>query len=154
MNLGMYDDAGAGLDATWELELTARCWSAVIHSRSGSPVKNSDYFKALNMFIHRLAAVGSEISAIYIDSRDALRDWPDSSHRLLPLDYPIVLDRRSDAEQVRLSITNAQPAIARSPGASGTGGNSHRRIRIEFVPLGPWSSEQRAAMYLSGGPLA
>ena len=122
---------GTTLDAEFDLEERSGGVDLVLHSRSGSKKKkprNPHYFQALEEILRRLAMLDATIASIDIDSTVALR-LPAASRRL-PLDYPIRPADSVDIPALRVEITRAQRAVARTDATLGVGGNNHKRIRI------------------------
>jgi hypothetical protein len=132
MTLELFDDAGAPLDATFEVDRSVI--DIVLHSRSGSnPRLNPDYFSALETLLARLQRHGAVIEDVLVDSKVALK-LPIEERRL-QLAYPIDLSAHSDVQSLRIEICAAQRTVAQRPGAKG--GNNHKRIRLRVrLPAG------------------
>ena len=140
------DNTDRVLDAEFELEGDHPNWVIIQHSRSGpnrrTPGRNPDYFPALELLLSRLAAAHAVISSISVDSLVA-RELPERQRRLA-LPFPIRLTPDTDIAGLRRIVTRAQRTVARSPSTTSTGGNNHRRIRID-VTVPAWDDRAYAA---------
>ena len=97
---------------------------------------NADYHEGLELLLSRLARLKCSILGISVDSGVARQLPPEC--RELDLDFPILLDERTDAAALRRRITKAQRSVARRPNVKLGGGNDQKRIRITLscqVPI-------------------
>lgn len=124
-------DDGTQVDATFELSSVA-VFEVVFHHKAGgrdSPRSvNADYHEGLELLLERLAAVGTTILRIAVDSGVA-RDLPEPE-RELSLRFPVELNRAVDIGELRKDITRAQKLVARRPDAKPGGGNDQKRILL------------------------
>src|SRR4051794_39265223 len=117
-------DDGTQLDATFELSVVP-VFELVFHHKAGGRgtprAVNQDYHEALEALLVRLGRLQATILGISVDSAVAQKLPEDE--RELALDFPIHLDRATDAHELRLRITRAQKSVARRPTALPDGGN-------------------------------
>jgi hypothetical protein len=122
------------LDATFELSVVP-VFELVFHHKAGgrdSPqAVNQDYNEALELLLSRLAEQRATILGIAVDSSIA-RELP-VAERELQLDFPIALEPRVNAFELRREIARAQKTIARRPTAKPGGGNGQKRIRMTLA---------------------
>lgn len=122
---------GTQVEATFELSSVA-VFELVYHHKAGgrnSPRSvNADYHEGLELLLERLAAVGTTILRIAVDSGVA-RDLPEPE-RELSLQFPIDLNSAVDIGELRLDITRAQKLVARRSDAKPGGGNDQKQILL------------------------
>lgn len=120
-------DEGGEMDAEFDV-IEGVPLRITFESRGGG--RNNDYIPALELLIARLAGLQATILEILISSRDALvLPWQERVLRMSGLSYPLRLDPRVDASNLRSAISAAQQRTARAPGAKGSG-NPTKRIEV------------------------
>jgi len=130
-------DDGSTVDATFELAVMPVYEVVYHHKAGGQRAINSDYHEGLELLLARIGQVGGAILGVSVDSGVAKDLAP--ADRELALTFPIEVDQRTDAHELRLQITRAVRSIARRPDAKPGGGNDQKRIRIIVAldrPLG------------------
>jgi hypothetical protein len=129
--LEVADDEGKVLDAKAELTCNARGWALTMSSQGGN-ARNPDYSDLLQTVLVRLGKCGATIEEIAVDSKPALKEPP--SERILGMIFPKPLFDGIDVDQLRRRIQSLQTGVVQEAGASG--GNSSKRIRIDFTITG------------------
>jgi hypothetical protein len=121
----------AELDATFSVGRNKEAEFVFIESRG--PNRNTDYAAGLAALLYGLADLDASIDDIVIDSVET-RELPADQRRisLRAQSYPIRLRAISDLPSLRVDITRAAAATARSPAATGSG-NSTKRLRLSFT---------------------
>lgn len=136
--LKLQTDNGMTLEATFELS-TVPVFEIVYHHKAGARGSarsvNVDYHAGLELLLTRLANLRMTILGIAVDSGIAHELEP--VDRELALDFPILLNARSDFHELRLAITRAQKPVARRANAKIDGGNDQKRIRITLTADDP-----------------
>ena len=130
----MIDDSGVPLDAEYSAETDGDHLAIILESMSGRAAgrapRNTDYRRALELLLVRLADLGAVIEAAVVDSQRTQRmGVPESERALLP--GPLRLAEVADFASLRRRLTNAQMTIGQSADATQPG-NSTKRIRIRL----------------------
>lgn len=123
----VYDGESVPLDAHYELE----DGDIVFHSRGGTKksgnARNTDYGTALRLLLARIVKSPITIVDAWVDSKPM---------QALPIDQRRILDRHdisSDPETLYKVMSRRMPLVRPDSGASKTGGNPTKRIRIKLA---------------------
>ena len=139
------------MDASFDV-FALPVFEIVYHHKAGargSPRSvNADYHEGLELLLSRLAAVGTTILGISVES--GVAHALDAAERELGLEFPIPVDGSTDAAILRLTITRAQKLVARRPGAKPGGGNDQKTIRMTISLDTPGISTDNLARLLVG----
>lgn len=121
-SLKLRGNDGKSVDAQIEIEGAA----IILHSRGGKPPRNTQYSKALDLILGRLATSQVSIERVLVDSTEAQQMSDAVRTVAVAADFSaLVLD------DVRKQIRRRMRALGRAPDAPPNKGNSTKRLRIE-----------------------
>ena len=129
--LQVYDDAGAPVDAHFEMERVGSQLCILFHSRGGTKGSgsetNTQYALGLEILLRRLSDMGIAICDGFVASQ-ATAHLSEQQRRVEEegLRYPVIA---SDAHETRKAFSRGMARVGRPAGAKG-GGNQTRRIRL------------------------
>ena len=129
-----YDEKGDELDAKYSVESIRGGFDLIIESRGGStggsPPRNTDYARALELHLHRMAELGIVLDDLQVASSDAMR-LPENKRQIRPKGYtlPLKLSTVSDFDELRLAIGRV---TGEHETKSKKGGNRTKRLRLRM----------------------
>jgi hypothetical protein len=130
MNGTLRDDLGVELDAAASLTQTGKRYQLTFESSGESGRRNSDYTRAFELAMERLALLGAVLQDGRVESRTT-RDWAAPQKRLyVDYAYPISLSRIVDIATFARDLRAAGAKVGRK---TTHGGNPTKRITLELT---------------------
>jgi hypothetical protein len=124
---------GRTIDAEFVVETLDGRPTVVLESAGGTKgtaaARNTEYVQGLDVLIERLAALGAQLTSVYLDTAQT-KDLPVEQRTLkLGMPFPIDLGLVQPAA-LRAQMVKAMSGTGRSEDAGSGGGNPRRRIRL------------------------
>lgn len=130
----IFDEKGAELDAKFSVASVSAGFDLIVESRGGATggraPRNTDYARALELHLRRMAHRGMVLDDLQVASSEAMR-LPEKMRQIQPSGYmlPLTLVTVSDFDKLRLAIGRA---VGEFESRSKKGGNRTKRLRLRM----------------------
>jgi 5-methylcytosine-specific restriction endonuclease McrA len=129
-----YNENGDEMDAKYSIETVRNGFDLIIESQGGStgghPPRNTDYSRALVLYLRRMAELGMVLDDLQVASSEAMKH-PENLRQIRPDGYtlPLELGAVPDFDKLRLAIGRVTAAHGRT---TNIGGNRTKKLRLRM----------------------